>query len=242
MNWASHMNQPLAQASTEQRSCCVLTGTLAELWPPEDDRVTVRTVSAGESATTASDSPDSVYYVRRGLVKAMRYSGSGDEVIIDYYWEGSLFGGLCFCEWPLCEEGIEREVAVAVEASEIVVMKFDNFKAQIRERPEALLGLLSDYCRRLAAARTRIESFVFHGAEERLARALLMLAAQNPDSDDPVQLRPVVTHKELAHLIGISRQVVTKLIRRFRERGLIESPSAGHLIGHRRKMAQSFNL
>jgi len=228
--------------STPRRGCCVLTGILAELWPPDDEHVTVRSVPHGESATAVNDQSDSVYYVRRGLVKAVRYSESGGEVVIDYYEEGTLFGGLCFCEWPLCEEGIEREVALAVENSEVVVMTFNAFKLHISEHPETMIGLLSDYCRRLAAARARIESFVLHSAEERLVCALLMMAAQHSDTDDPVVLRPSVTHAELAHLIGVSRQFVTKLVGKLRERGLVESPSAGHLIVHRQKMIQAFNL
>ncbi|MCA1601269.1 MAG: helix-turn-helix domain-containing protein, partial [Acidobacteria bacterium] len=109
------------------------------------------------------------------------------------------------------------------------------------ERPDALLGLLADYCRRLAAARNRIESLVLHHAEERLARALLLLAAQHSDTDDAVNLRPAVTHEELAHLIGVSRPLVTKLLGGLRDRGFIESPGAGTIIVHRQKMAAVFD-
>jgi CRP/FNR family cyclic AMP-dependent transcriptional regulator len=236
------MDETSPTANTTRRGRCVLTGALAELWPPDEKHVTVRSVSHGQNVTAAGDSPDTVYYVRTGLVKAIRHSDTGGEVVIDYYREGTLFGGLCFCEWPLCEEGIKREVALTVEDSEIVAMTFDVFKQRIREQPEALLGLLADYCRRLAAARVRIESFVLHPAEGRLVRALLMMAAQYSDTDDPVTLQLSVTHEELAHLIGISRQLVTKLIGKLRGRGLIETPRARCLVIHRQKMSQAFNL
>ena len=219
----------------DSRGCCVVTGMLAESWPPDDEQVLVRCVAPGGPAYGAGDTPDSIYYVRRGLIKAVRYSESGGEVLIDYYTEG-----LCFCEWPLCEGDIAREVAFAVKDSEIIVMTFASFKEHIRARPEALLGLLADYCRRLATARNRIESLVLYQAEERLARALLLLAAQHSDTDDVVNLRPAVTHEELAHLIGASRPLVTKLLGGLRERGFIESPNAGNIIVHRHRLATAF--
>lgn len=227
-------------AKDDLPGCCVVTGMLAEPWLPDDKQILVRRVRQGEPAVAAPDSPDSIYYVRRGLVKAVRYSESGGEVLIDYYKEGTLFGGLCFCEWPLCEGDIAREVALAVKDSEIIVMTFASFKKHISARPEDLLGLLADYCRRLATARNRIESLVLYQAEERLARALLLLAAQHSDTDDVVNLRPAVTHEELAHLIGASRPLVTKLLGGLRERGFIESPGAGNIIVHRHTLASAF--
>jgi CRP/FNR family transcriptional regulator, cyclic AMP receptor protein len=233
----------MSQTSTSKddlRSCCVVTGMLAESWPPDDEQVSVRRVAPGEPACAAGDTPDSVYYVRRGLVKVVRYSESGGEVVIDYYPEGTLYGGLWFCQWPVCEEDMAREVALAVKDSEIIVMAFARFKKHISARPEALLGLLADYCRRLATARNRIESLVLYQAEERLARALLLLAAQHSDTNEVVHLRPAVTHEELAHLIGVSRPLVTKLLGGLRDRGLIESPSAGNIIVHRQRIATAF--
>ena len=222
------------------RGCCVVTGMLAESWPPDDEQVLMRRVAVGEPACAVCDAPDSIYYVRRGLVKAVRYSESGGEVLIDYYPEGTFFGGLCFCEWPVCEDDIARELAFAVKDSEIIVMTFASFKKHISARPEALIGLLADYCRRLATARNRIESLVLYQAEERLACALLLLAAQHSDTDDVVNLRPAITHEELAHLIGASRPLVTKLLGGLRERGFIESPSAGNIIIHRHRLATAF--
>lgn len=222
------------------RGCCVATGILAESWLPDDEQLLVRRVAPGKPACFAGDAPDTIYCVRRGLVKAVRYSESGGEVLIDYYAEGTLFGGLCFCEWPLCEGDIAREVAFAVKDSEIIVMRFASLKQHIGARPDALLGLLGDYCRRLATARNRIESLVLYQAEERLARALLLLAAQHSDTDDVVNLRPAVTHEELAHLIGASRPLVTKLLGGLRERGFIESPGAGNIIVHRQSLATAF--
>src|SRR2546423_1563775 len=149
----------------------------------------VRRARRGEPVCLAIDHPDSVYYVRSGSVKLVRYSQAGDEVMIDQYKAGSLFGNLCFCSWSLCCESLDREVAIALEDSEILVTSFDALKKNLLRDPETLFALLEDYCRRLAAARLRIESLILHEAEERLARALLMMTAyQRPDETGSVLL------------------------------------------------------
>jgi CRP/FNR family transcriptional regulator, cyclic AMP receptor protein len=202
----------------------------------------VRQVRRGEPTCLTIDSVESVYYVRVGSVKLVRYSLGGDEVVIDQYMAGSVFGNLCFCKWSLCCESIDREVAVALEDSEIVVTTFELLKKNINQYPEALTALLQDYCRRLAAARLRIESLVLHEAEERLARVLLILATyQQPGENEPVVLKTSVTHEELAHLIGVTRPFVTKLIGQLKERGFIESVSAGQLLVHPERIANAYS-
>ncbi|HWZ42659.1 MAG TPA: Crp/Fnr family transcriptional regulator [Candidatus Saccharimonadales bacterium] len=198
-----------------------------------------RRVRRGEPVCLSSDSPDSVYYLQHGHVKAVRYSQSGEEVLIDQYQQGSLFGNMCFCEWSLCIEGAEREVVVALEDSTVVVTTFAALKDHIGSNPDALLALLEDFCQRLAIARLRIESLVLHQAEERLARVLFMLAAQKSGSTDPVTLSAAVTHEDLAHLIGVTRPFVTKLIGKLRNRGLIKSLSAGRIAVYRDKISTS---
>jgi len=202
----------------------------------------VRCVRRGEPVCLRIDPAASVYYVRLGSVKLVRYSQSGDEVIIDQYHAGSLFGSLSFCGWSLCCESIDREVAVAMEDSDILVTSFEALKKSISRYPQALFGLLEDYCRRLAVARLRIEGLVLHEAEERLARALLMMTVcQQPGQKGSVVLNAAVTHEELANLIGVTRPFVTRLMGQLRERGFLESLAAGQLLVHQDRIANAYS-
>lgn len=204
---------------------------------PETADCKSRLVARGQPVCLANDPPDSVYYLRHGHVKAVRYSHAGEEVLIDQYQPGSIFGKMCFCEWSLCAESAEREVVVALEDSDVVVTTFRTLKDHLGSHPDALLALLEDFCQRLAIARLRIESLILHEAEERLTRALFMLAAQKDGHTDPITLSSAVTHEELAHLIGVTRPFVTKLIGQLRDRGLLKQLSAGRLAVFREKIS-----
>jgi CRP-like cAMP-binding protein len=209
----------------------------------ENSAVKVRRVRRGELACCSLDAAESVYFVKMGCVKLVRYSASGEEVVIDRYYARSLFGNLHFCNWSLYCECRDRELAVAVEDSEIIITTFESLKNNLNRYPEAAIALLGDYCQRLAAARLRIESFVLHEAEERLARVLLIMAAyQQPNREGPVLLKKAVTHEELAQLIGVTRPFVTKLIGQLKGRGFIESVGAGQLVVHQNRILEGYSF
>lgn len=206
----------------------------------EKHHAKVRCVRRGEPVCLTIDAADSVYYVKLGSIKLVRYSQSGDEVMIDQYRAGSVFGNLCFCSWSMCCESIAREVAVALEDSVIMVTSFESLKRDFRHCTEAIFSLLEDYCRRLAVARMRIESLVLHEAEERLARALLIMTSHQEIHYSPAILNAAVTHEELAHVIGVTRPFVTRLMGQLRDRGLIEPLAAGQILIHQEKIANAY--
>ena len=202
----------------------------------------VRRVRRGGPVYLANDDVDSIYYLRKGSIKLIRFSRAGDEVMIDRYNSGSLFGNLRFCSGRSHCDDIDRDVAVALEDSEIIVTTLKVLKRNINHCPEKLLALLQDYCRRLAEARARIESLVLYPAEERLACILLLITAKQDGHSGSVLLKPPVTHQELAHWIGVSRPFVTRLMRRFRDHGFIEQlPHGHHLLIHREKIANAYS-
>jgi len=221
--------------------CCTAQPGFADLSVAAGDFSIARSVKRGEAVSLPSDPAHTVYYLEHGAVKAVRYSYTGAEVIIDQYQPGSLFGGMCFCEWSGCDAGIDREVPIALEDSTVVLTTFDALKKNLGCNSDSLLKLLADYCRRLAMARVRIEGLILDQAGERLAKTLLMLATQHGPNIDPVVLKGTMTHEEISSLIGVSRPFVTKLMGQLRDHGCIESLPSGQLLIHREKMARCFH-
>ena len=214
--------------------------TLPMLWLLPEHLCRIRQARQGNSIYSDTDAPDSVYYVEKGSVKLIRTSKAGDEVIIDRYHAGSIFGNLCFHTPSQCTDDGEYEAAVALEDSKIIVTTFDSLKKNIHHRPEKLFALLEDYCRRLAVARMRIESLVVNQAEERLARTLLLMTNDTGSRSDAVALIPPITFGELARWIGVTRPFVTKLMQQLRNRGFIERLGDGSILIYREKITSAY--
>jgi CRP/FNR family transcriptional regulator, cyclic AMP receptor protein len=77
---------------------------------------------------------------------------------------------------------------------------------------DAFLSFLIDLRVR---AQQNLANNLLYSSEERLARALSSIAQSHQDA----QPWPKVTQQELANMIGVTRQRVTVLLKRFRESG-----------------------
>lgn len=61
-----------------------------------------------------------------------------------------------------------------------------------------------------------------HSAAEKLAHLILTWCDEaGKEADDGVRIKMLVTHLEIAQLIGTSRETVTRLLGQFRERGIL---------------------
>ncbi len=181
-----------------------------------------RHVGAGELLYTMGQPAESVYLVRRGLVKTSLVSPGGQELTLRLYPAGDIFGELCLCT------GERREQAMALEASEVVEIPLTALLRRARQDPHVALDIASTVCEHLADAHEGLRSLSFDPVSERLARALLGLADRLGDTC--ARGRRIVHHitqEELARMIGARREVVSGLLNRLRTDGLISYTRRG---------------
>jgi CRP/FNR family cyclic AMP-dependent transcriptional regulator len=66
--------------------------------------------------------------------------------------------------------------------------------------------------------------------EQRLARVLLSWSTEREDSDHSLRLRLLLTHDEIAEMIGTTRETVTRLFADFKKKQFIQSKGSSLLI------------
>jgi CRP/FNR family transcriptional regulator, cyclic AMP receptor protein len=66
--------------------------------------------------------------------------------------------------------------------------------------------------------------------EQRLAKVLLSWSAEREDSDHSLRLRLLLTHDEIAEMIGTTRETVTRLFADFKKKQFIQSKGSSLLI------------
>ena len=165
------------------------------------------------------DKADSLYQVSSGKVKVVRVSPAGKEKIIDIYQEGDFFGELC-----ICGGGIRSDQAIALDAAEVTAFKLGGLLALLPRKPELTFDLLSLICVRLSEYQDQIATLAFDNVPVRLAREFLRLseAPGAQRENGRVKLGVILTHEEMASLVGTSREIVTTLMNQFRVKGLID--------------------
>lgn len=181
-----------------------------------------RNVEAGTLLYTMGQPAESVYLVRRGLVKTSLVSPGGQELTLRLYPAGDMLGELCLCT------GERREQAVALEMSVVVEIPLAALLRRVHQDPQTALEFASAVCEHLADAHEGLRSLSFDPVNERLARVLLGLADRLGETGTHgTRIAHHITQEELARMIGARREVVSGLLNRFRDDGLISYTRRG---------------
>ncbi len=152
-----------------------------------------------------------------GRVKICSVSVEGKEIVLDILQPGEVFG-----EVALIDEGLRSADAIALEPTELLVLERREFLPFLERHPRTCIKLLKVLCGRLRDTDGLIEDTLFLNMEARLAKRLLHLAAryerERPGAD-PVTLE--LSQREIAALIGVSRERVNKQLRAWQKRDWI---------------------
>ncbi|NIM48422.1 MAG: cyclic nucleotide-binding domain-containing protein [Gemmatimonadales bacterium] len=159
------------------------------------------------------DPGDALYVVLSGQVKVVLIGEDGREVILSMLRDGDFFG-----EMSLIDDQPRSAHVIAMEESNLLVLRREDFRQCLEETPRIALGLLRALSRRLRRADDKIGGLVLLDVNGRVARLLIELADENDGKTIPRK----VTHHTIAQMIGSSRETVSRTIREFADRGLIE--------------------
>ena len=174
----------------------------------------------GADVWRPDDRADRIYFLRRGQVVVMSGDTEGNEVIMQVIERGEPFGELCFCSQ---EGGLWHTAGRAVVESEVLEIKHGDFVSYLQENADALMNFTFTFCERLSEMKLRVGVLAHRGAEERLGKLLLQLAAppgrQYAEGTNEVPLH--VGHEELAKMAAMNRSHVSVTMSKLRKRGLV---------------------
>ena len=167
----------------------------------------------------AGDAADALYVIVRGRVKLCRIEGAtGREAVIDILPAGSLFG-----ESALYAAGSREYCAVAYENSRLLRIPAGDFQGGMAEDRE-----LYDYTfrligQRLAQAERRVADFALDAIPTRLDKLLVEYSKRYGVSEtDGVLIDIALPHREIASIVGSTRESVTVRLNAMRRQGIID--------------------
>lgn len=160
------------------------------------------------------DPGDSLFVVREGRVKVVLVAEDGREVILGILGVGEHFG-----ELALIDDQPRSAHVVAMEDSTLLVLRRDDFRRRVEQSPQVAWALLMELSRRLRRADEKIGALVLLDVPGRIARVILDAA----DEGGKDIIEKPLTHQTIAHVIGASRETVSRAMRDFVEAGWIST-------------------
>ena len=165
------------------------------------------------------DPGDALYVVATGQVKVVLIGDDGREVILSVLGDGEFFG-----EMSLLDDEPRSAHVIAMENSDLLVLRREDFEGILTQSPAIALALLRELTRRLRRADEKVGALVLLDVTGRVARLLLELA----DDTGGEHITRRLTHHTIAQMVGSSRETVSRTMRDF--------VSKGHITVNRREI------
>jgi CRP/FNR family transcriptional regulator len=165
------------------------------------------------------DTADALYIIARGRIKLCTIEEqTRREAVIDIIGTGALFGESAL----YAPEGREK-CAVAYENARVLRLPAGDFQLRMGERRE-----LYDYTfrligQRLSRAESRVADFALDAIPVRLDKLLLELSERygRPEPEG-VLIDLTLPHREIASIVGSTRESVTVRLNALRRAGIID--------------------
>lgn len=158
------------------------------------------------------DPGDSLFVVRQGRVKVVLIGEDGREIILGVLGVGEHFG-----ELSLIDEQPRSAHVIAMEDTDLLVLRRDDFRRRVETSPSVAWSLMVELSRRLRRADGKIHGLALLDVPGRMARLLLDFAAENAGG----RIEKPLTHQTIANMIGASRETVSRTMREFELQGWI---------------------
>jgi len=177
-----------------------------------------RRFAAGQIIFYMGDGGGSLYIISKGRVKVAIPSPEGDEIILAILSEGEILGELSLID------GKPRSATVeAIEETEVYSLRREDFLDFLRSRFEVVLQVLEMLSQRLRETDASLAEAHFLDVRARLAKKIVDLTrAFGVLEEGKIRIGVRITQKDLASMVGATRESINKQLMQLRQLGLVE--------------------
>ncbi|MHB1039728.1 MAG: Crp/Fnr family transcriptional regulator [Desulfobacteria bacterium] len=197
-----------------------------------------RRYPAGQTLFHMGDDGGSLHFIERGRVKVTIPSSSGEELILAILGAGNLLGELSLFD------GKPRSATVqALEDTETLCLHREDLLALMRGRFDVVEKILVVLAGRIRDTDTLLADKHFLDITARLAKKILDLGDTfGIQEGGQVRIGVKITQKDLASMIGATRESINKQIKALRDQGLVRISGGTIEILKRERLVQKARI
>jgi CRP/FNR family transcriptional regulator, cyclic AMP receptor protein len=177
-------------------------------------RARIRAFEAGETIFAIGAPGDQMMAVLNGTVRISVPSNDGKELLLAIIQPGEVFGELAVLD------GKERSAdALAESACTLAILDRREVLAVFERNPSAWLKIVEILCHRLRSADQVLAEVALLQLPARLAK--MMLRVSGNSADEPTK-KIRFSQRELASMVGGTRESVNKCLRKWQMGGIVQ--------------------
>jgi CRP/FNR family transcriptional regulator len=175
-------------------------------------------IEQGRVFYTPEDPSEALFMLKKGRVRIYKVAPDGWEFTLAVVEAGTMFG-----EMALTAQRLREAYAEAIEPSYVCVLKSEDLERLVRANPEVGLRMIQVLSERLRICETRLEDIGLKEVTARLASLVLQLAeSEGVMAFEGPKIPTHYTHRQLATMIGASRESVTRAFTKLQKAGAVE--------------------
>jgi CRP-like cAMP-binding protein len=163
------------------------------------------------------DYGDAVYFILSGRAKVTLYGEEGREIVLSVLSDGDMFG-----EMALLDDKPRSANVESIYELRCFVVERDEFLNYLKSHHKIYTKLLAYFTSRLREATRKIGGLALLDVCGRIAHTLLGMSKEKGEDTGGVIAVERPTHEELAALIGSSREVVSRALKKMTTEGYIK--------------------
>lgn len=167
----------------------------------------------GDVILRQGDVADTLYIIVAGQVKVYMSDESHREVILNTMSAGEFFG-----EIPLFDQEPRSASVAALERCHVQSLSYKTFQKVIERSPDIARKLMATMASRLRHADRQIGTLALMNISSRVSRTLMELAIM---SNGRRVVGEPFTQKDLAGMVGASREMVNRTLKGLTDQGYI---------------------
>lgn len=181
-------------------------------------RAQLTTYARDDVALRAGEAPRAIFFPLSGRFACRRISRDGLLFVLQRVSPGEFFGEAAL----VCDAPCDIEV-VAIERSRAYAFAAQDFWRIMESHPSVSRRMLRALSSRVGQYAERTFELATMNVETRLRRTIGKLAEESDQLRDGGVIRPAPTHAELAHLLGTTREVVSRSLMAMTKQGSIRT-------------------
>ncbi|CAG9613669.1 Global nitrogen regulator [Bacillus rhizoplanae] len=172
------------------------------------------------------DTLDRVFFIHSGKVKIQKTDVTGKEQIVSVLQAGEMFPHAGFFQ-----KGTFPAHAEILETAQLIVTPIADFEKILIQHPELCIKMFKVLGEKIVDLQNRLEEQILHDTYEQIIMLLLRLCKSNGiQMNDKYTLTTPFTNRELANMIGTSRETISRTINQLKRKKLIAIDENGCFI------------
>ena len=172
------------------------------------------------------DPLENVYFINEGKVKIYKSDANGREQIVAILKKGEMFPHVGFFR-----KGGYPGYSEVLEQASLVVVPISQFEKVLVDNPHLSIKVFKVLGEKIVDLQERLEAQILNNTYEQIIKLLIRLGELHGEKqkDGTVLLKADFTNKDLANMIGTTRETVSRTLTKMKKDGLLSTDSNGNM-------------